>query len=444
MKTISIRNATIINEDKIFEGNVFVRDGKIWNIDALGRDRIGELTIDAKGAYLIPGAIDDQVHFREPGLTHKGELLTESRAAVAGGVTSYMEMPNTVPGATTVALLEQKYARAAEVSAANYSFFMGTTNDNLAELLKVDYSKVCGVKIFMGSSTGNMLVDNEEELHAVFKQVPALIALHCEDDPMIKTRQLEMIARYGEAGLNATHHPSIRYREACYASSSKAVELAKLYGTRIHILHISTAEELALFSNELPLKDKKITAEACIHHLWFSEEDYAEKGNFIKWNPAVKAASDREAILQAVIDGRIDVIATDHAPHTLAEKQLPYLQAPSGGPLVQHSVQAMFELAEQGKIKHEQVVRKMSHAVAELFRIQNRGFVREGYQADLVLVEKKLYTVSKQNILYKCGWSPLEGVNFNHSIHTTLVNGHPVWYAGKIDTGFRGDRLKFL
>lgn len=444
MKTISIRNATIINEDKIFEGNVFVRDGKIWNIDALGRDRIGELTIDAKGAYLIPGAIDDQVHFREPGLTHKGELLTESRAAVAGGVTSYMEMPNTVPGASTVALLEQKYARAAEVSAANYSFFMGTTNDNLAELLKVDYSKVCGVKIFMGSSTGNMLVDNEEELHAVFKQVPALIALHCEDDPMIKTRQLEMIARYGEAGLNATHHPSIRYREACYASSSKAVELAKLYGTRIHILHISTAEELALFSNELPLKDKKITAEACIHHLWFSEEDYAEKGNFIKWNPAVKAASDREAILQAVIDGRIDVIATDHAPHTLAEKQLPYLQAPSGGPLVQHSVQAMFELAEQGKIKHEQVVRKMSHAVAELFRIQNRGFVREGYQADLVLVEKKLYTVSKQNILYKCGWSPLEGVNFNHSIHTTLVNGHPVWYAGKIDTGFRGDRLKFL
>lgn len=444
MKTISIRNATIINEDKIFEGNVFVRDGKIWNIDALGRDRIGELTIDAKGAYLIPGAIDDQVHFREPGLTHKGELLTESRAAVAGGVTSYMEMPNTVPGATTVALLEQKYARAAEVSAANYSFFMGTTNDNLAELLKVDYSKVCGVKIFMGSSTGNMLVDNEEELHAVFKQVPALIALHCEDDPMIKTRQLEMIARYGEAGLNATHHPSIRYREACYASSSKAVELAKLYGTRIHILHISTAEELALFSNDLPLKDKKITAEACIHHLWFSEEDYAEKGNFIKWNPAVKAASDREAILQAVIDGRIDVIATDHAPHTLSEKQLPYLQAPSGGPLVQHSVQAMFELAEQGKIKHEQVVRKMSHAVAELFRIQNRGFVREGYQADLVLVEKKPYTVSKQNILYKCGWSPLEGVNFNHSIHTTLVNGHPVWYAGKIDTGFRGDRLKFL
>lgn len=444
MKTISIRNATIINEDKIFEGNVFIREGKIWNIDALGRDRIGELTIDAKGAYLIPGAIDDQVHFREPGLTHKGELLTESRAAVAGGVTSYMEMPNTLPGATTVALLEQKYARAAEVSAANYSFFMGTTNDNLAELLKVDYSQVCGVKIFMGSSTGNMLVDNEEELHAVFKQVPALIALHCEDDPMIKTRQLEMIARYGEAGLDATHHPSIRYREACYASSSKAVELAKLYGTRIHVLHISTAEELALFSNDLPLKDKKITAEACIHHLWFCEDDYVEKGNFIKWNPAVKAASDRAAILQAVIDGRIDVIATDHAPHTLAEKQLPYLQAPSGGPLVQHSVQAMFELAEQGKIKHEQVVRKMSHAVADLFRIQNRGYVREGYQADLVLVEKKPYTVSKHNLLYKCGWSPLEGVTFSHNIRGTFVNGHPVWLEGELDTSYRGERLRFL
>lgn len=444
MKTISIRNATIINEESVFEGNVFVRDGKIWNIDTLGRDRIADLTIDAKGAYLIPGAIDDQVHFREPGLTHKGELMTESRAAVAGGVTSYMEMPNTVPGATTVELLEQKYARAAEVSAANYSFFMGTTNDNLAELLKVDYSKVCGVKIFMGSSTGNMLVDDEEELHAVFKHVPALIALHCEEDPMIKTRQLEMIAQYGEAGLNATHHPQIRHREACYASSSKAVALAKQYGTRIHILHISTAEELALFSNELPLKDKKITAEACIHHLWFSEEDYEQRGNFIKWNPAVKAASDRDAILQAVIDGRIDVIATDHAPHTLAEKQLPYLQAPSGGPLVQHSIQAMFELAEQGKIKHEQVVRKMSHAVAELFRIENRGFIREGYQADLVLVEKSPYTVTKQNILYKCGWSPLEGVTFTHNILSTLVNGHPVWHEGKLDTAFRGERLRFM
>jgi dihydroorotase len=343
MKMTSMRSAPLIHAEKVFEGSVFIRDGKIWNIDALGRDRIGELTIDAKGACLIPGAIDDQVHFRELGLTHKGELLTESRAAVAGGVTSYMEMPNTVPGATTVALIEQKYARAAEVSAANYSFFMGTTNDNLAELLKVDYSQVCGVKIFMDSSTGNMLVDNEEELHAVFKQVPALIALPCEDDPMIKTRQLEMIARYGEAGLNATHHPSIRYREACYASSSKAVELAKLYGTRLHVLHISTAEELALFSNELLLKDKKITAEACIHHLLFCEDDYVEKGNFIKRNPAVKAASDREAILQTVIDCRIDVIANDHAPHTLAEKQLPYLQAPSRGPLVQHSIQAMFE-----------------------------------------------------------------------------------------------------
>ncbi len=444
MKTISIRNATIINEESVFEGNVFVRDGKIWNIDALGRDRIADLTIDAKGAYLIPGAIDDQVHFREPGLTHKGELMTESRAAVVGGVTSYMEMPNTVPGATTVALLEQKYARAAEVSAANYSFFMGTTNDNLEELLKVDYSQVCGVKIFMGSSTGNMLVDNEEELHAVFKHVPALIALHCEDDPMIKTRQLEMIAKYGEAGLNATHHPQIRHREACYASSAKAVALAKQYGTRIHVLHISTAEELALFSNELPLKDKKITAEACIHHLWFSEEDYEQRGNFIKWNPAVKSASDRDAILQAVIDGRIDVIATDHAPHTLAEKQLPYLQAPSGGPLVQHSIQAMFELAEQGKIKHEQVVRKMSHAVAELFRIENRGFVREGYQADLVLVGKTPYTVTNQNILYKCGWSPLEGVTFSHAILTTLVNGYPVWHEGKLDTAYRGERLRFM
>ena len=296
----------------------------------------------------------------------------------------------------------------------------------------------------MGSSTGNMLVDNEKELHAVFKHVPALIALHCEDDPMIKAKQLEMTAQYGDAGLNATHHPQIRHRAACYASSSKAVASAKLYGTRIHVLHISTAEELALFSNELPLKDKKITAEAFIHHLWFSEEDYEQCGNFIKWNPAVKPAIDREAILQQVIDGRIDVIATDQAPHTLAEKQLPYLAAPSGGLLVQHSIQAMFELAEQGKIKHAQLVRKMSHSVAELFRIETRGFVREGYQADLVLVEKKPHTVHKDNLLYKCGWSPLEGTTFSHTIHTTLVNGHPVWYQGKLDYAHRGERLRFV
>jgi dihydroorotase len=444
MNTISIRNATIINERTLFEGNVFVKNGVIWNIDPLGKDRVGDLTIDAQGAYLIPGAIDDQVHFREPGLTHKGELMTESRAAVVGGVTSYMEMPNTVPGAVTAALLEQKYARAAEVSAANYSFFMGTTNDNLAELLKVDYSKVCGVKIFMGSSTGNMLVDDEEELHAVFKHVPALIALHCEDDPMIKQTQLEFIARYGEQGLNASHHPLIRHRDACYASSSKAVALAKQYGTRIHVLHISTAEELALFSNDLPLEQKHITAEACIHHLWFSEEDYAQKGNYIKWNPAVKSASDREAILQAVIDGRIDVVATDHAPHTIEEKEQSYLKAPSGGPLVQHSVQAMFELAEQGKISHAQVVKKMSHDVATLFRIDKRGFIREGYHADLALVKKEAQRVEKRDLWYKCGWSPFEGKTFSHRIISTLVNGHPVWHNGMLDADFRGDRLRFL
>lgn len=443
MGTINIRNARIINEGLIIEGNVFVKDGLIWNVEALGKHRVADQVIDAQGAFLMPGAIDDQVHFREPGLTHKGELLTESRAAVVGGVTSFMEMPNTVPGATTGVLLEQKYARAAEVSPANYSFFMGTTNDNLEELLGLDYSKVCGVKIFMGSSTGNMLVDDESALQAIFSQVPALIALHCEDDPMIKARQAELLAEQGEAGLNAMHHPLIRYREACYASSSKAVDMARRFGTRIHVLHISTAEELALFSNELPLEQKKITAEACIHHLWFSDEDYAEKGNFIKWNPAVKSASDRSAILQAVLDDRIDVIATDHAPHTLEEKQQSYLKAPSGGPLVQHSVQAMFELAKQGKISVEHVVKKMCHDPAVLFRIEKRGFVREGYHADLVLVRENEQLVQRSNLWYKCGWSPFEGVRFSHEIGATIVSGNTVWLNGQLDERVRGSRLNF-
>lgn len=443
MGTINIRNAQIINEGSITEGNVFVKDGLIWNVEALGKHRVADQVIDAQGAYLMPGAIDDQVHFREPGLTHKGEILTESRAAVAGGVTSFMEMPNTVPGATTAALLEQKYARAAEVSAANYSFFMGTTNDNLEELLRLDYSQVCGVKIFMGSSTGNMLVDDQAALEAIFSQVPALIALHCEDDPMIKARQAALVAEYGEADLRASHHPLIRHREACYASSSKAVAMAQRFGTRIHVLHISTAEELALFSHALPLEQKKITAEACVHHLWFSEDDYAEKGNFIKWNPAVKSPNDRAALWEAVRDNRIDVIATDHAPHTLAEKQQSYLKAPSGGPLVQHSVQAMFEMAKQGVISLEQVVQKMCHNPAILFRIDKRGYVREGYHADLVVVQAQEEVVTRDNLWYKCGWSPFEGVRFSHQIATTIVGGCTVWFDGQLDKRVRGSRLKF-
>lgn len=442
MNTIAIRHARIINEGQDFEANVLVKNGLIWQIDPLDKRPVADHILDLKGSLLLPGVIDDQVHFREPGLTHKGDLYTESRAAVAGGITSYMEMPNTVPGATTVELLEQKYARAAQVSAANYSFFMGTTNDNLEEIRKVDFSRVCGLKIFLGSSTGDMLVDDDHAICRIFAEVPALIAVHCEDDKMIAEQAAHYKAEMGE-DLPARYHALIRNADACYASSSKAKALAEKHGTRLHILHISTAKETELFRNDIPLLEKKITAEACIHHLWFSDEDYARLGKWIKWNPAVKTTADREAVWQAVLDNRIDIIATDHAPHTREEKSKPLFQAPSGGPLVQHSLVAMLDFVEQGKIGLEQMVQKMSHNPALLFGIENRGFIREGYAADLTVAEKHSWEVNTSNLLYKCGWSPFEGHRFSHRIAHTLVNGQLVWSQQKLDENVRGKRLLF-
>lgn len=442
MKKILIKNATLVNEDEIFVNDVLIEGEYISKIERDITDDNATI-IDAQGLYLLPGAIDDQVHFREPGLTHKGEIYTEAKAAVAGGVTTYMEMPNTNPQAVTIDELEKKYTRASQCSLANYSFFMGGTNHNLEEALKVDYSKVCGLKIFMGSSTGDMLVDNRQTLEGFFSKINALIATHCEFDPLIKENQKRIIEEYGE-DIPAYFHPIIRNEEACYKSSSMAVELAKQFGTRLHILHISTAKELSLFRNDIPLKDKKITAEACIHHLWFSDEDYQTKGNYIKWNPSVKTAYDRDNILKAVIDGRIDVIATDHAPHTIEEKEQSYLKAPSGGPLVQHSIQAMMELYKQGKITLPMIVKKMSHNVADLFRIEKRGYIREGYYADLVLVNlNKEQTIDKSNILYKCGWSPFEGTTFHSVIDKTFVNGHLVYDQGKFNESQYGQRLIF-
>lgn len=439
-----IQNATIVNEEKIFQGDVLIRNQKIEKVGApKSLSSNGATIIDASGLHLLPGLIDDQVHFREPGLTHKGDLFTESRAAVAGGITSFMEMPNTNPPATTVELLENKYERAAEVSIANYSFFMGTTNHNVEELLKVDPKRVCGVKIFMGSSTGDMLVDDRIALENIFSQVKMLIALHCECDPMIK-RNLEVFKeKYGDQ-IPASCHHLIRDEEACYASSSFAVELAQKHNTRIHILHISTAKELALFRNDIPMKDKRITSEACVHHLWFTNADYDEKGMWIKWNPAIKTEADRDAIRAAVNDDRIDVIATDHAPHTIAEKSNAYSSAPSGGPLVQHALSALLELYHQGVFSLEKIVRKTSHNVADMFQIENRGYIREGYAADLVLVDlNQPWTVSKDQLLYKCGWSPFDGQEFKSKVIKTFVNGHLVYDQGNIIEGQLGDRLTF-
>lgn len=443
MKTTLIRNAKLINEGEIFYADVFIKGNFIEKIAKQGINMPADIEINAEGKYLLPGLIDDQVHFREPGLTHKGEIYTEAKAAVAGGITSFMEMPNTSPSAITIELLEQKYTRASQCSLANYSFFMGTTNTNLEELLKVDQSKICGVKIFMGSSTGDMLVDDPKALEAIFSEVKTLIATHCEDDPLVKKNQAEVIAKYGE-NIDASYHSMIRSEEACYLSSSFAVGLAKKNNTRLHILHISTAKELSLFDNTIPLVQKKITAEACIHHLWFSQEDYASKGNLIKWNPAVKQASDRDAILQAVINNKIDVLATDHAPHTWEEKNRPYLKAPSGGPLVQHSLNALLQLYKQGKISLEKIVEKACHNVAILFEIDRRGYIREGFYADLVLVDlNQNYTVSKSNILYKCGWSPFEGTQFDSVITHTFVNGNLVYHEGKFDESVFGKRMMF-
>jgi len=443
MSTLLIRNAKLVNEGKTYHADVFIKNGFIEKIDTNGIAMNADRVINAEGLYLLPGVIDDQVHFREPGLTYKGEIYTEAKAGVAGGVTSFMEQPNTFPNAVTLELLEEKYTRASQCSLANYSFFMGTTNKNLEELLKVDETKICGVKIFMGSSTGDMLVDDPIALENIFKNVKTLIATHCEDDPMIKQNQKKFIEEYGEE-MPAKYHGQIRSDEACYKSSSYAVELAKKHNTRLHIFHLSSAKELALLRNDIPLNEKRITAEACIHHLWFSDADYETKGNLIKWNPAIKTTHDRDEIFNAMLDGRIDVIATDHAPHTLEEKNQTYLKAPSGGPLIQHSLNAMLEFYHQGKISLEKIVEKMCHNVAILFEIDRRGFIREGFYADLVLVDlKKEYTVSKENILYKCKWSPFEGTTFHSVITTTIVNGNIAFENGKFDESEMGMRLKF-
>ncbi len=442
MKSILIKNASIVNEGKIVDGDVLISGERIQKIDR-SVSHPSATIIDATGKYLFPGVIDDQVHFREPGLTHKGDIHSESCAAVAGGVTSFMEMPNTVPNALSQQLLEDKYQMASGKSPANYSFFMGASNDNMEEVLKTNSKNVCGIKIFMGSSTGNMLVDNERTLENIFSKSPMLIATHCEDEATIRNNMEKFRTQYGE-DVPMKFHPQIRSEEACYLSSSLAVSLAKKFNTRLHILHISTAKETGLFRNDIPLKEKRITAEACIHHLWFDDSDYEKLGTKIKWNPAIKTAADREAILQAVLDDRIDVIATDHAPHTMEEKNQTYFKAPSGGPLVQHSLVAMLEMYHNKKISLEKIALKMSHAVADCFCIAERGFIREGYYADLVLADLNLpWTVTKENLLYKCGWSPFEGNVFRSQVTHTFVSGHLAYNEGKVDDSVKGRRLQF-
>ncbi|MCH2176786.1 MAG: dihydroorotase [Lentisphaeria bacterium] len=442
MSKILIQNGLLINEGTRQKSDILIDGGRIVEIGSITNNE-GATVIDASGKWILPGVIDDQVHFREPGLTHKGEIATESRAAVAGGVTSFMEMPNTNPQTLTVDLLEEKFARAAEVSPANYSFFMGVSNDNLEEALKADPKTVCGLKVFMGSSTGNMLVDNEEVLRNIFSRAQMLVATHCEDEATVRANEAAFKEKYGE-DVPIRCHPEIRSVEACYKSSSKAVELAKEFGTRLHILHISTAKEIDLFSNDKPLAEKRITAEACVHHLTFSDEDYDVKGTRIKWNPAVKSASDREAVFQAVLDDRIDVIATDHAPHTLEEKSNTYFKAPSGGPLVQHSLNIMLDFVAKGKISIEKVVEKMAHNPAILFQIQHRGYIRENFWADLVIVDPNASTtVTKENLLYKCGWSPIEGSTLEGKIETTIVSGEIAFKNGQVQDDVRGKRLIF-
>jgi dihydroorotase len=440
-----IQGATLVNENQIYEADVRIVGERISEVSKTGlTPEKNEKVIDAKGLHLIPGMIDDQVHFREPGLTHKAEIYTESKAAVVGGITSFMEMPNTVPNTLTQQLLEHKYQIASEKSLANYSFFMGASNDNLEEVLKTNPKNVCGVKVFMGSSTGNMLVDAEEVLDNLFKNCQMLIATHCEDEATIRHNTAIAVEEFGE-DIPIAQHPTIRDELACYRSSSKAVELAKKHNTRLHILHISSAKELALFSNSAELTEKRITAEACIHHLWFTDADYEEKGTHIKWNPAVKSKSDREAIRQAVNDNVIDVIATDHAPHTKDEKANKYFKAPSGGPLVQHAFSALFEMYHQGVFSLEKIVDKTSHSVAKLFRIEERGFIREGYFADLVLVNlNKPNTVTSESLHYKCGWSPFEGQQFKSQVEKTFVSGHLAYSNGTFDESKKGERLTFV
>ena len=442
--SILIKNARIVNQGKILQSDLLIEGQKIKEIaPSISSKNADTLVIDAENKFLLPGMIDDQVHFREPGLTHKANIETESRAAIAGGITSFIEMPNTKPQATTIEKLEEKFTRASKTSYANYSFMFGGTNDNLDEILKIDSKNVAALKLFLGSSTGNMLVDNPEVLEKIFASTDLLIAVHCEDEDTIRANTKKFKDEYGD-NIPVKFHPIIRSEEACYLSSSKAIELAKKTGARLHVFHLSTAKETALFSNKKPLEKKKITAEVCIHHLWFSDEDYDKKGTFIKWNPAVKTTKDREGLWEALLDDRIDVIATDHAPHTSKEKANPYTKAPSGGPLVQHAVVALMEAYHKGKISIEKLVEKMAHNPAILFQIEKRGFIREGYFADLILVDpNNPWTVNTENILYKCGWSPFEGVTFKSRITHTILNGNLVYHNAKFTNKNSAMRLTF-
>ena len=442
-KGILIQNATIVNENKIFKGDILLENEIITKISSKIKPTKNVEIINAEGKFLIPGFIDDQVHFREPGLTHKANIATESRAAIAGGITTFIEMPNTVPQATTQHLLEDKFKIAAADSYANYSFMFGGTNDNLEELLKTDPKKVAGIKLFLGSSTGNMLVDNEEILEKIFSSTKMIISVHCEDEETIRKNTAIYKEKYGD-DIPLKYHPLIRSEEACYLSSSKAIKLAKKTGARLHIFHLSTEKETHLFRNDIPLEEKQITAEVCIHHLWFSDKDYEEKGTHIKWNPAVKTEKDRLGLWKALLDDRIDVLATDHAPHTLDEKNNNYLNAPSGGPLVQHAIIALLEKVKEGVIPIEKAVEKMSHNPAKLFQIEKRGFIKEGYFADIVLIDmNKPQTVSKDNILYKCGWSPFEGTTFSSTITHTFVNGNLIYNNGIFNDEIKGKRITF-
>ena len=443
MASTLIKNARIINEGRIVPGDVLIEGERIALIASEITAKPGQQIIDAQESYLLPGLIDDQVHFREPGLTHKADLYTEPRAAVAGGITSFIEMPNTVPNTLTQELLEQKFQLAAGKSLANYSFMMGVSLDNVEEVLKTNARNVAGVKIFMGSSTGNMLVDDPGVLETLFSKCELLIATHCEDEQTIRNNIERYRQQYGE-DVPIRYHPEIRSAEACYLSSSYAVNLAKKHGTRLHVFHLSTARETALFDHTLPLSEKRITAEVCIHHLWFHDKDYDAKGTHIKWNPAVKTAADRDGLWEALLDDRIDVIATDHAPHTLEEKQNSYFKAPSGGPLVQHALVALYECYKKGKISLERIIEKACHAPATLFRVEDRGFIREGYYADLVLLKPDApWQVTRDSLFYKCGWSPFEGENFGSRVTHTFVNGHLAYHQGHFDEGQKGKRLLF-
>jgi dihydroorotase len=440
---VIIRNVEIVNENQQFIGDISIEDSYISEVKQGSISGNYGQEFDGSGLLAIPGMIDDQVHFREPGLTHKANIYTESRAAVAGGITSFMEMPNTIPNTVTQKALEEKYKIGSESSIANYSFFMGANNENLDEVLKTNAKNVCGIKVFMGSSTGNMLVDNSETLSQIFKNSPLLIATHCEDEATIRKNTALYKGKYGD-NIPFELHPIIRSEEACYLSSSLAVELAKKYESRLHILHISTAKELSLFSNKKQLKDKKITAECCIHHLWFNDTDYKKKKSFIKWNPAVKTELDRKSLITAINDDTVDVIATDHAPHTFKEKNNNYNNAPSGGPLVQHALLALLELEKRKEISLKQIVKKTSHDLAECFKINKRGYLRQGYFADIVLIDRnKSHRVDNSNILYKCGWSPFEGFNFSSSIHSTFINGQRAYHKGNFHNVGNGMRLNF-